>query len=76
MLITFTKEDNQGVQFLYNDVVILTLNVKNYDVHCILIDNGSSIDVLYYNTLQKIGISPNRLIQVNSPLVGFVGDVI
>lgn len=40
MPIVFSEEDD-GVQFLHDDAVVI-LNVGNYNVHRILIDNGSS----------------------------------
>lgn len=48
--ITFYKEDSEGVESLHNDVVIVSLAIVNYDVCCILVDNGSSVDLLFYNT--------------------------
>lgn len=51
-------EEDDGVQLPHNDAIVITLNVKNYDVHRILISNGSSTDILYYDALLKIGISP------------------
>lgn len=45
----FIKKDNDGVQFLQNDVVLVMLNIENYDVCRILINNGSSAYVLYYD---------------------------
>ena len=39
--ITFTEVDTQGVQFPHNDAVVVSLNIANYDVRRILIDNGS-----------------------------------
>lgn len=57
-------------------MVVVALNVENHDVRHILIDNESLADVLYFKALLKIGISPNRLTRVNTPLVGFIGDTI
>ena len=37
--LAFTEEDAQGVQFPRNDTMVVTLNIENYDVHRILIDN-------------------------------------
>lgn len=56
--------------------MVVTLNVKNYDVYRILINNRSLVDILYYYTLLKMGISFEQLIRVNSPLIGFIGDAI
>ena len=38
-----------------------------------LVDNGSSADILYYPVFQQIGIDRARLIPTNAPLVGFGG---
>ena len=45
--ITFTEEDARGVQFLHNDAVVVSLIIANYDVRRILVDNGSSADILF-----------------------------
>ena len=40
-------------------------------MHRVLVNNGSSVDILYYPTFQKIGIGRERLIPTNAPLVDF-----
>lgn len=70
------EEDNLGIRFSHNDVVVVTLNVENYDVCCIFIDNRSSTDIFYYDVFVKIGISLDRLGRVDSPLISFIGDAI
>lgn len=76
VLISFIEEDEQGVQFPNNDAIVITLNMKNYNVRCILFDNGNLNIVLYFHTLIKMGISPDRLTLVDPPLVGFTRDAI
>ena len=39
----------------------------------VLVNNGSSADILYYLAFQQIGINKTRLIPTNAPLVGFGG---
>lgn len=73
---TFTEEDDQGVQFLHVDVVVVTLNIGNYDGCHILIDNRNSINILYFDAFGKIGLSPDQLGRMSSPLVGFTRDAI
>ena len=42
-------------------------------MHRVLVDNGSSADILYYPVLQQMRIDKERLIPTNAPLVGFGG---
>ena len=42
-------------------------------MHRVLVDNGSSADILYYPALQQMRIDKERLIPTNAPLVGFGG---
>ena len=74
--ITFTEEDAQEIQFPHNDVVVVSLNIADYDVRRILVDSGSSVDILFYDTFLKISILVGRLGPINSLLVGFTGDAV
>ena len=42
-------------------------------MHRALIDNGSSVDILYYPAFQQMRIDRERLTPTNAPLVGFGG---
>ena len=42
-------------------------------MHRVLVDNGSSTDILYYSEFQQMRIDRERLIPTNAPLVGFGG---
>lgn len=74
--IVFLEEDDQELQFPQNDAAIITLNVENYDVCHIIIDNESLADILHFDALLKMGISLDRLTLVDSPLVGFTDNTI
>ena len=52
------------------------MNIDKHLVHCILITNESSIDILYFDTFEKIRLSPSRLGRVEAPLIDFTGDAI
>ena len=42
-------------------------------MHQVLVDNGSSTDILYYPAFQQIRIDREKLVPINAPLVGFGG---
>ena len=50
--------------------------IRNYLVHRCLIDDGSSVDVLYLDVLEKMRISTQSLRAAASPLHGFTRDSI
>lgn len=43
--ITFTEDDALHVQFLHNDLMVITVHITNRRVHGALINNGSSCNV-------------------------------
>lgn len=71
---SFFDDDLVGVQNAYNDAIIISVTIGNYDVWRILIDNESSVDVLFYDTLIQMNISYDRLRRLSSLLYGFNGN--
>ena len=65
-----------NIQTPHNNVIIISMTIANYDVKIILVDNGSSADILFYDTFQRMKLSTNRLTKVNTPLVRFFRDSI
>ena len=58
------------------DTVVISLAIVNYDVKRILVDNESSMDVLYYDTFLKMSLSTIQLQPISASLVGFTGTSI
>ena len=61
-------------QIPYDDAVVISLTIANYDVKHILVDNGSSTNVLFYAVFSRMDLSKYRLCEVSTPLIGFTGD--
>ena len=72
-IIGFSKEDARRLHHPYDDTFVVSIRVGDYNVHWVLVDNGSSADILYYLAFQQIGIDRARLIPSNASLVGLGG---
>ena len=46
--ITFTDEDAERVHHPHDDAIVITLLIVDYMTRRVLVDNGSSVDILYY----------------------------
>ena len=49
------------------------MTIANYTTRRVLIDNGSSVDILYYPAFQKMRINKELIRPVNVPLIWFGG---
>ena len=52
---------------------LISIHVRDYDNHQVLVDNRSSADILYYSAFRHMRIGRERLIPTSAPLVGFGG---
>ena len=53
---------------------MITLDIVNCVVQEILIDTGSSVDLIFLDTLLRMGISKKDIKGARSPLVSFTGE--
>ncbi|KAK9050700.1 hypothetical protein SSX86_030330 [Deinandra increscens subsp. villosa] len=58
----------------HHDSLVVTLYIANHFVHRILIDNGSSVNIIRLDVLKKIGIPKTEIVARSSVLVGFSGE--
>ncbi|GAV76578.1 hypothetical protein CFOL_v3_20051, partial [Cephalotus follicularis] len=75
-VITFSEVDYEGVRLSHDDPVVVTLLVELFTMKRILIDSGSSADILYKHAFDQLRISADQLKPVKTPLVGFTGETI
>ena len=69
--ITFSDVDLEGCQHPHDDPLVIKAVVANKTVHRVLIDNGSSADIIFASTFDKMGIGREKLESVNAHLRGF-----
>ena len=71
--IIFTDEDARRLHHPHDDAIVITLANANYTTRRVLIDNGSSTDILYYPAFQQMRINKELLRPVSVPLINFGG---
>ena len=56
------------------DLLVIELTIQNTDVARILIDTGSSANIIFKNTLERMKIDPSEIAENPSPLVGLSAE--
>ena len=72
--ITFSDFDLEGCQHPHDDPLVVRVVVANKTVHRVLVDNGSSADIIFASTFDKMGIGREKLDPINTNLRGFSGE--
>lgn len=71
--ITFTTKDSEGIIFLHDDPLVVTLNVANYVIHGVLVDGKSSCNILFMTAFNKTNIGLEHLKAASYPVTHFTG---
>ncbi|XP_014511667.1 uncharacterized protein LOC106770368 [Vigna radiata var. radiata] len=72
--ITFTDVDFHAPEPDQDDPMVITVEITLYDVSKVLIDHGSSVNILYWMTFLKMDLSEDIICPFNEQIVGFVGE--
>ena len=71
--ISFTDEEAERIHHPHDDAIVITLLITDYTTRKVLVDNGSSADILYYPVFQQMRLGRDLLRLTCSPLIGFGG---
>ena len=66
--ITFSNADLEGCQHPHDDTLVIRVVMANKTVHRVLIENGSSTDIIFTSAFDKMGIGREKLELVNAHL--------
>ena len=69
--ITFSDSDIEGYQHPHDNPLVIRVVVANKTIHKVLVDNGSSVDIIFASAFDKMGIGREKLEPVNAFLRGF-----
>ena len=72
--ITFSDSDLEGCRHPHDDPLVIKAVVANKTIHRVLVDNGSSADIIFASTFDKMGIEREKLDPVSNHLQGFSGE--
>ena len=72
--IIFSDSDMEGCQHTHDNPLVIRVVVTNKTIHKVLVDNGSSTDIIFASAFNKMGIGREKLEPVNAYLCGFSGE--
>ncbi|XP_019183802.1 PREDICTED: uncharacterized protein LOC109178721 [Ipomoea nil] len=72
--IVFPNKDLPAGETPHRDALVIAMDINGVVVRRILVDTGSSVNVLNLETFTKMGLTREQLRPVNTPLAGFTGD--
>ncbi|XP_058084610.1 uncharacterized protein LOC131232406 [Magnolia sinica] len=72
--LTFTEDVARRIQHPHDGALVVTLIIANHKVYRILVNTGSSTDVIYSKAFERMGIPRSCLRLVKTPLYSFSGE--
>ena len=54
ILITFSQEDLQLMNYPHNDAMVISCIIKGFLVHNVLVDTGSAIDIIFSKAFEEM----------------------
>ena len=73
-VISFSDDDLSTEPITHNDPLVVSAIIANHPVRRILINNGSSSEVLIYDAFLQMNLPRNLLRNSTIPLTGFGGN--
>jgi hypothetical protein len=69
--LTFDTRDVDLRSAPHVDAMVINCSVAGWDLHKVLVDNGSQEDITFLHAFDRMGISHNLLKPLDNPLYGF-----
>ena len=74
--ITFTLNDQGDVILPHDDPMVISVVIAKHPIEKIIVDNGSSINLIYWNCFEQMSITHNQLKRASLPLYSFTGETV
>ena len=72
----FSNEDKIATIQPYDDALVVTLRIREYDVKRVLVDQGSAVEIMYPDLYKGLNLKSENLMAYDSPLVSFEGKTV
>jgi len=72
--ITFCDDDFQAIDPQHDDPMVISMEIDDFAISKTLVDQGSSMDILYWGTFKKLRISEVEIQQYSESIMGFSGE--
>ena len=76
MILGFSDEDKKGTIQPHDDALVVTLRIGGFDVRRVLVDPGSTVEVMYPDLYKGLNLRPEDLTAYDSPLISFEGKIV
>nr|XP_023872137.1 uncharacterized protein LOC111984753 [Quercus suber] len=76
LVLAFSNEDKVGTSQPHDDVLVITLRIRGYDVKRVMVDQGSTATIMYPDLYKRLNLKPDDLAPYDSLLVSFEGRVV
>ena len=63
----FSEEDAREVKQPHDDPLVIMIMIEGFNNKRVLVDNGSSADIIYLSTFQQLKVEQKRLRPFESP---------
>ena len=76
LVIGFSDEDKIGTIQPHDDALVITFWIGGYDVKRVMVDQGSTAEIMYPDLYKGLNLKAEDLMPYSSPLVSFEGKII
>ena len=76
LVMGFSDEDKIGTIQPHDDALVITLQIGGYYVKRVMVDQGSTVEIIYPDLYKGLNLKAEDLTPYSSPLVSFEGKII
>ncbi|XP_057768241.1 uncharacterized protein LOC130988403 [Salvia miltiorrhiza] len=74
LTISFATSESDKLLHPHHDALVISIYIANCLTKRVLIDNGSSANILFFSAYREMGLDESKLIKKAAVLVGFSGE--